>query len=142
MAHRYNLIVIDDEQAILDEIKSYFEKREFAVETALSGEEGLEKLRKKPFDVALIDLCMPQMSGLELIQKINEELIPVSIAIITGHGRQEDAIAALNMGGIVHAWFTKGGYDMPDLYQRVKELAQIIPEEKLNEFFSLFETAE
>ncbi|SJM93160.1 putative Two-component response regulator [Crenothrix polyspora] len=142
MAHRYKLLVIDDEQPILDEIKNYFEKRDFAVETALSGEEGLEKLRKQPFDVALIDLCMPQMSGLEVIQKINEELIPVSIAIITGHGGEKEAVAALNMGGIVHAWFTKGDYDMADLYQRVKELAQIIPEAKLDEFFSLFESTE
>ena len=142
MTHRYNLLVIDDEQPILDEIKTYFEKREFDVATALSGEEGLEKLRKQPFDVALIDLCMPQMSGLEVIQKINEELIPVSIAIITGHGGEKEAVAALNMGGIVHAWFTKGSYDMADLYQRVKELAQVIPEAKLDDFFSLFESTE
>lgn len=142
MAQRYNLLVIDDEQPILDEIKNYFEKRDFAVATALSGEEGLEKLHKQPFDVALIDLCMPQMSGLEVIQKINEELIPVNIAILTGHGGEKEAIAALNMGGIVHAWFTKGDYDMADLYRRVTELAQVVPEAKLNEFFSLFETAE
>ena len=142
MTHRYNLLVIDDEQDFLDGIKTYFEKRDFAVTTALSGEEGLEKLRKQPFDVALIDLCMPQMSGLEVIQKINEELIPVSIAIITGHGGEKEAVAALNMGGIVHAWFTKGSYDMPDLYLRVKELAQVIPEAKLDEFFSLFESTE
>jgi DNA-binding response OmpR family regulator len=142
MTQRYKLLVIDDEQPILDEIKNYFEKRDFAVETALSGEDGLEKLRKQPFDVALVDLRMPQMSGLEVIQKINEELIPVSIAIITGHGGEKEAVAALNMGGIVHAWFTKGDYDMADLYQRVKELAQIIPEAKLDEFFSLFESTE
>ncbi len=142
MAQRYNLLVIDDEQPILDEIKNYFEKRDFAVETALSGEQGLEKLRKQAFDVALIDLCMPQMSGLEVIQKINEELIPVNIAIITGHGGEKEAVAALNMGGIVHAWFTKGSYDMADLYQRVTELAHVIPEAKLDEFFSLFESAE
>lgn len=142
MAQRYNLLVIDDEQDFLEAIKSYFEKREFTVTTVLSGEEGLEKLRLQQFDVALIDLCMPQMSGLDVIQKINAELIPVSIAIITGHGSEKEAIAALNMGGIVHAWFTKGSYDMADLYQRVKELAQVIPEAKLNEFFSLFETAE
>ncbi|MCX7093618.1 MAG: response regulator [Methylobacter sp.] len=142
MTQRYNLLVIDDEQSILDEIKRYFEKREFAVETALSGEEGLEKLRKQPFDVALIDLCMPQMSGLEVIQKINEELIPVNIAIITGHGGEKEAVAALNMGGIVHAWFTKGSYDMAELYRRVTELAQVIPKEKLDEFFSLFESTE
>ena len=123
-------------------IKSYFEKRDFAVASALSGEEGLEKLRKQAFDVALIDLCMPQMSGLDVIQKINEELIPVNIAIITGHGGEREAVAALNMGGIVHAWFTKGNYNMAELYQRVKELAQVIPEAKLDEFFSLFESTE
>lgn len=142
MTHRYKLLMIDDEQDILDEIKTYFEKREFAVDTALSGEDGLEKLRHQSYDVALIDLCMPQMSGLDVIQKINEELIPVCIAIITGHGGEKEAIAALNMGGIVHAWFTKGSYDMPELYQQVKKLAQIIPEDKLTEFFSLFESAE
>ena len=138
---QYKLLVIDDEQPILDEIKNYFEKREFIVETALSGEEGLDKLRTQQFDVALIDLCMPEISGLEVIEKINEELIPVSIAIITGHGGEKEAIAALNLGGIVHAWFTKGSYDMESLYYRVKKLAQIIPEAKLDEFFSIFETA-
>jgi DNA-binding response OmpR family regulator len=141
MAHKYNLLVIDDEQPIMDEIKSYFEKRDFAVTTALSGEEGLELLRKQDFDVALIDLCMQPMSGLEVVEKINAELIPVSIAIITGHGSEDSAIAALNMGGIVHAWFKKGSFGMDTLYQRVKKLAQVIPEDKLDDFFSLFETA-
>lgn len=141
MAQKYNLLVIDDEQPIMDEIKSYFEKRDFTVTTALSGEEGLEKLRHQAFDVALIDLCMPTMSGLEVIEAINAELIPVSIAILTGHGGEKEAIAALNMGGIVHAWFAKGKYDMDDFYQRVKKLAQVIPDEKLDDFFSMFETA-
>jgi len=141
MAQKYNLLVIDDEQPIMDEIKSYFEKRDFSVTTALSGEEGLEKLRHQAFDVALIDLCMPTMSGLEVIETINAELIPVNIAILTGHGGEKEAIAALNMGGIVHAWFAKGKYDMDDFYQRVKKLAQVIPEDKLDDFFSMFETA-
>ncbi len=141
MAQTYNLLVIDDEQPIMDEIKSYFEKRDFTVTTALSGEEGLDKLRHQAFDVALIDLCMTPMSGLEVIETINAELIPVSIAILTGHGGEKEAIAALNMGGIVHAWFAKGKYDMDDFYQRVKKLAQVIPDDKLDDFFSMFETA-
>ena len=98
-------------------------------------------MRHQAFDVALIDLCMPTMSGLEVIETINAELIPVSIAILTGHGGEKEAIAALNMGGIVHAWFAKGKYDMDDFYQRVKKLAQVIPEDKLDDFFSMFETA-
>lgn len=141
MAQKYHLLVIDDEQPIMDEIKSYFEKRDFTVTTVLSGEEGLEKLRHQAFDVALIDLCMPTMSGLEVIETINAELIPVNIAILTGHGGEKEAIAALNMGGIVHAWFAKGKYDMDDFYHRVKKLAQVIPDDKLDDFFSMFETA-
>lgn len=141
MAQRYNLLVIDDEPDNFEEIKNYFEKRDFKVDTALSGEEGLEKLRKQHFNVVLIDLCMPNMSGFEVIELINKEFIPVSIAIITGHGGEKEAIAAVNMGGIVHAWFTKGHFTMEELYKRVKELAQVISEDRLEEFFSIFESA-
>jgi DNA-binding NtrC family response regulator len=137
MAHRYNLIVIDDEQAILDEIKSYFEKREFAVETALSGEEGLNKLRNQQFDVALIDLCMPNSSksGLDVIEAIEDEAIPVCTAIITGHGDRNEAVSALNLGA--QAWFDKGSFTQEQLYQSIKELAQVIPEEKFEEFMAV-----
>ena len=137
MTQRYNLLVIDDEQPILDEIKRYFEKREFAVETALSGEEGLEKLRKQPFDVALIDLCMPNSSknGIDVIQAIEDAGIPVSTAIITGHGDRNEAVAALNLG--VQAWFDKASFKLEELYEAVKNLAQVIPEEKFEEFMTV-----
>jgi DNA-binding NtrC family response regulator len=137
MTQRYNLLVIDDEQPILDLIKCYFEKREFAVETALSGEEGLEKLRKHPFDVALIDLCMPNSSknGIDVIEAIEDEGIPVSTAIITGHGDRNEAVAALNLG--VQAWFDKASLKLEELYEAVKNLAQVIPEEKFEEFMTV-----
>jgi DNA-binding NtrC family response regulator len=140
MAHKYKLLVIDDEPEILETIKSYFEKRDFMVETALNGEDGLNKLRNESFDVALIDLVMPKLSGLEVIECINKELIPVNIAIITGHGGEKEAVAALNLGGIVHAWFYKEKMDLPLFYEQVKKLAHVISDDKLNAFFELFET--
>ena len=138
MTHRYNLLVIDDEQPILDGIKNYFEKRgEFAVATASSGEEGVEKLRSQQFDVALIDLGMPNSSksGLDVIQIIDDEAILVSTAIITGHGDRNEAVSALNLGA--QAWFDKSSLDMERLYKSVKELAQVIPEEKFSEFMAI-----
>lgn len=138
MAQRYNLLVIDDEQAILDEIKNYFEKRgEFKVETALSGEEGLDKLRNQEFDVALIDLCMPNSSknGLDVIEAVEDENISARTVVITGHGDRNEAVAALKLG--TQDWFDKGSFTMEQLYKSVKKLAQIIPEEKLEEFLAI-----
>ncbi|NOQ15251.1 MAG: response regulator [Methyloprofundus sp.] len=137
MAYQYKLLVIDDEQAILTEIKNYFEKRGFSVETALSGEEGLEKLRKQMFEVVLIDLVMPQLSGIDVIKAINEEGISVSSAVITGHGDKEEAIAALQLGA--EYWFQKGTAEaeMPNLYRQVKKLAQLIPEDKVDDFMAV-----
>ncbi len=137
MAQRYRLLVIDDEQPILDEIKRYFEKRDFKVETALSGEQGLEKLRSQEFDVALIDLCMPNSSknGLDVIEAIEDEFIPVSTAILTGHGDRNEAVAALNLG--TEAWFDKASLKLEELYKTVKKLAQVIPEEKFDEFMAV-----
>ena len=137
MAYKYKLLVIDDEQAILTEIKNYFEKRDFSVETALSGEEGLEKLRQQMFEVVLIDLVMPQLSGIDVIKAINDEDISVSSAVITGHGDKEEAIAALQLGA--EYWFQKGTVEaeMPNLYRQVKKLAQLIPEDKVDDFMAV-----
>jgi len=137
MAYQYKLLVIDDEQAILTEIKNYFEKRDFSVETALSGEEGLDKLRQQMFEVVLIDLVMPQLSGIDVIKAINEEGISVSSAVITGHGDKEEAIAALQLGA--EYWFQKGTEEaeMPNLYRQVKKLAQLIPEDKVDDFMAV-----
>ncbi|MDD5273263.1 MAG: response regulator [Methylovulum sp.] len=138
MTHRYKLLLIDDEQDFLEGIKSYFEKRgDFAVVTALSGEEGLDKLRQQQFDVALIDLCMPNSpkSGIAVIRAIEDEGIAVSTAIITGHGDRDEAVAALNLGA--QAWFDKASLNVEELYKTVKNLAQVIPEEKFAEFIAV-----
>lgn len=135
MAQKYNLLVIDDEPDFLDGIKSYFEKREFTVETALDGEAGLAKLRTQQFDVALIDLAMPKLGGIEVIQAIEDESIPVSTVIVTAHGNRDEVVAALKLGA--QDWFDKASIDMGQLYQSVKKIAQVIPEEKFEEFMAV-----
>jgi len=147
MAHkRFNLLIIDDEQDFLEEMKNafnYLPNNEFEIETAQSGDEGLEKLRERRFDVVLIDIQMPnsKLSGLDVIRKLNEENIYLGVAIATGHGGRKDAVAAVNLGA--QAWFDKPFFkDEEELkirHQRLKELAQVIPDEKMNEFFAFFE---
>jgi len=145
MAHkRFNLLIIDDEQDFLEEMKNafnYFPDNEFEIETAQSGDEGLEKLRERRFDVVLIDLQMPnsKLSGLDVIAKLDEENIYLGVAIATGHGGRKDAVAAVNLGA--QAWFDKPCFDSEEklikLHQRLKELAQVIPEESFDKFMAI-----
>lgn len=145
MAHkRFNLLIIDDEQDFLEEVKNafnYFPDNEFEIETAQSGDDGLEKLRERRFDVVLIDLQMPnsKLSGLDVIAKLNEENIYLGVAIATGHGGRKDAVAAVNLG--VQAWFDKPFFkdeeELKSCHQRLKELAQVIPEESFDEFMAI-----
>lgn len=131
MERKYRLLIIDDEQAILDTYGSYFLKRGFVVDTCDNGEEGLQHLLDIDYDVALVDLRMPnsKLDGLEVIRQAVEQDTNADIIVITAHGDKQDAVQALNYGA--DAWFDKSGSDMSEIFTRVKELAEGMPIEKL-----------
>ncbi|MCK4494273.1 MAG: response regulator [Methylococcales bacterium] len=140
---RFRLLIIDDEQDFLDEIKNafeYYEDNEFEIETAISGDEGMEKLRERRFDAALIDIQMPDstMSGLDVIKTMNKEHIFIGTAIATGHSGRKEAVVAVNLGA--QAWFDKPLINSEEklikLHQRLKDLAQIIPDDMVDELFN------
>lgn len=134
MQRNYKIIIIDDENGILSTYKEYFDKRGFIVDTAYDGSEGLEKLSEGEFDVAIIDIKMPKMDGIELIGKIKEKGIDTSLIILTGHGGEEEAINALNLG--VNAWFGKSEIEMNKLSDKVKELAEGVPLDDIRRLLS------
>ena len=86
MEKQYKLLIVDDETGILDVYRQYFVKREFIVDIAHNGLEGLKKLNANEYDVAIIDIRMPKMDGITLAQKVRETGIDTSIIILTGHG--------------------------------------------------------
>jgi DNA-binding response OmpR family regulator len=125
MERTIKLLFVDDESGIMETYGQHFEKRGFDVEYAFDGREGLGKLREGEFDVAIVDISMPQMRGIELARLAAEEGIDTSLIILTGHGEKQDAIQALNLG--VEAWFEKTSVTADELLQKVNELAQVIP---------------
>lgn len=135
MEKKYKLLIVDDEQGILDVYSSYFAKQDFEVDVAHNGVEGLEKLRQGEFDVALVDIRMPKMDGLELARQVIDEGIDTSIIILTAHGERDDAVQALNAG--VDAWFDKPNIKMKELLTKVRDLAQVIPPEEMNRILSV-----
>lgn len=124
MERKYKVLFVDDESGFLDEYWGFFQKRGFEVATAANGKEGLEKLREGEYDVAIVDVRMPIMNGIEMIKRAREEGIDTDMVILTGHGERGDAVEAINLG--VSAWFEKPGIEMEKLKEKVEELAQVI----------------
>ena len=95
MQEQATIIVIDDEKAIRDSCCQVLTKDGYQVETAINGDVGLQKIRDIKPDLVLIDLKMPGMGGMELLEKI-EDIDPNIISVvITGYATIESAVEAI-----------------------------------------------
>lgn len=127
--HQYSLLIVDDESDIRETYKDFFVKRGFLVDTAGDGQEGLEKLRVGEYDVVIVDIRMPKLDGIQMLQQAQAEQIETDTIILTGHGGRDEAVASLNLG--VAAWFDKQGIEMPKLLEKVKRLCEGMPIEEV-----------
>ncbi|WP_028321768.1 sigma-54-dependent transcriptional regulator [Desulfatiglans anilini] len=98
MQEKLKIMVVDDEQIVRESLYQWFKKFSHVVETAASGFEALEKLEKVPFDVLFVDIKMPKMSGLELLERVKQEYPDTSVVIITAYGSIASAVDAMKMG--------------------------------------------
>jgi two-component system nitrogen regulation response regulator NtrX len=97
-AHR--ILVVDDEPGIRESLTGILEDEEYAVQTAESGEECLEALAGATFDVVLLDIWLPGMDGLAVLEQIGR-MDPVRkpiVVVISGHGTIETAVRATKLG--------------------------------------------
>ena len=91
-------IVIEDDQDLNKQIVSRLKQEGFAVDSAQNGVDGLYLIKEYPCDVAIIDLGLPQMSGLELIRQIRLEGSKLPVLILTARGRWQDKVEGLDAG--------------------------------------------
>ena len=91
-------IVIEDDLDIQKQIVDRLQKEGFAVDSTDTGTEGLYLLQEYPCDVAIIDLGLPEMSGLDVINNIRKEGSSIPILILTARGRWQDKVEGLDAG--------------------------------------------
>ena len=94
MAH---ILVVDDESSIRKTLKDILEFEKHVVELASNGQEALDFIRDEEFDAILLDIKMPGMDGLEVLEKIMQEK-DVPVIMISGHGTIETAVEAIKKG--------------------------------------------
>jgi len=96
-------LIVDDDQAILETLKKILECEGYKVDVAVSGREALSKLRSRFFNLVILDIKLPDMEGMDLLEKMNSlEKIVSGIKTIkimmTGFSSEDYAIKSLNLG--------------------------------------------
>jgi two-component system nitrogen regulation response regulator NtrX len=94
----HNILIVDDEAAIRETLKGVLEDEGYNIAVAESAEQGLEGLRRKPFDVVMLDIWLPGMDGLDALSKIQEIEDHPEVIMISGHGTIETAVRATKLG--------------------------------------------
>jgi CheY-like chemotaxis protein len=92
------ILLVDDEEDFATVTAKRLARRGLRVETALSGEQALRLARALPFDLAVLDLKMEGMDGLETLKILKTLLPEIKIIMLTGHGSAEMASQGLALG--------------------------------------------
>ena len=91
------VLIVDDEKRIVKGLKSYLEQDDMQVDTAYDGEEAVDKARTDAYDIILLDIMLPKLTGLEVCQIIRE-FSDVPIIMLTAKGDDMDKIIGLEYG--------------------------------------------
>ena len=95
---RIKVLVAEDEANLGVILEGFLTGRGYTVTTVRDGRAALNALRAEAYDVALLDIVMPEMDGLEVLKHVRDEPAAPEIIIITGNGTVETAITAMKLG--------------------------------------------
>lgn len=92
------VLVVDDDPTVQDTLRRFLEAKGYEVHTAGDGEEALEAVERVAPDVMLLDIRMPVMDGLEVLQRVRDDGIDVGVIMISGHADEETARHTIEQG--------------------------------------------
>src|SRR5438477_13129348 len=94
----YRILVIDDETAIREAIKMTLEYEGYKVDESRSGQDGLDRATKTPYDAILLDIKMPILDGIEVLENFKEQKMASPVIMVSGHGDVHTAVECTKRG--------------------------------------------
>ena len=125
------VLVVDDEKLIVKGIRFSLEQEGMEVDCAYDGEEALEKAKEKEYDMILLDIMLPKLTGLEVCQQIRE-FSSVPIIMLTAKGEDMDKILGLEYGA--DEYITKP-FNILEVKARIKAIMRRMRKEEAKESF-------
>lgn len=98
MKDERTVLVVDDDKSILRTFTRILQKAGYGVEVAETGKEAMEKVKNNRYDVALIDVRLPDMDGTDLLPSLQQKLPDAAKIIITGFPSMDNGVKALDAG--------------------------------------------
>jgi two-component system response regulator PhoP len=92
------ILVVEDEVKLCEQIQQFFADKGFAVDTANTGRDGYYMGKEYPIDAAVVDIGLPDFSGIELIKRLRKDKVTVPILILTARSRWQEKVEGLEAG--------------------------------------------
>jgi DNA-binding NtrC family response regulator len=92
------VLLVDDDAELRSDIASYFARQGHSVEQCSNGKQGLDLLERRSFDVMVLDLMMPGITGLEVLKELQKRNAECEVVVLTGEGTIESAVEAMKLG--------------------------------------------
>lgn len=127
------VLIVEDEHKIANSIKKGFEQETWTVDVAYDGENGYDLASSEEYDVMILDLMLPKISGIDICKKLRSKNIHVPILILTAKGELTDKLEGLNSGA--DDYLVKP-FAFVELLARVRALARR-PVETKNEILKI-----
>lgn len=97
---KLRILIVDDEARIRDELSEYLIRQDFSVHSADSASTAFPLLKTMAFDILILDIRLPKMDGLQILQQIKRDYPQLEVIMISGHGDMDTVIQALRYGAI------------------------------------------
>ena len=93
-----NILVVDDDKDLLDELETTLKKKQYGVDIADNGELALDKIFDVPYDLILLDIMLPRLDGLSVLQEVRKAGLDMPILMLTARGDVQDRVKGLDYG--------------------------------------------
>lgn len=126
----FRLLVVEDDRDTAALVKAGLETEDMQVEIAYDGQDGLEKFKEGEYDLVLLDLQMPKMTGEELLKAIRKENPYIDIIVYTNYEKFADIKKLVNLG--INGYVNKGpDADLNELIGMIKSKLEPLDEEDM-----------
>jgi two-component system response regulator PilR (NtrC family) len=119
VAKKSSVLVVDDEEALRTVLSGELANEGYEVKAAADGDEAISEVEKSPFDLVLLDIKMPRMSGFEVLKYIKVNHAKTKVVMLTGFADLKNAIESKKLGADD---FVSKPYDLVDLLTTIERV--------------------
>ncbi len=115
----FRLLIVDDNQALCHQLAAIFEPENWFIQKSNTGSDAMEVLRKSVFDLVLLDLHLPHISGFTILKDIQNRTLPTKVIIFSANSSPSQAADTIKMGAVDYIE-KSGSIDLIDIRTRIK----------------------